>query len=268
MPQVESSRSSPRAGRPTESAASRIPACFAPVQLPTWQVLRRGHGPASRPFGNQAPGDLDPSLLSCHSDGMPEMPRWEQRLRAPQLMSWSLLGRPVSWAERESDRGVVLATVTGRTEVFAFDAKTEPAELTQITDRPLGTSGAAVSPDGSTVFWFDDRAGDELGGWRSVAKAGEATLLPELSPAYAGGIVALADGRVAVGRLIDVARGGDVAFEVAVAGRDGTGSVVYQSADPAELIAVAGDGSLALLGFPYPQEFRDEVRCRPGIFRS
>ena len=177
------------------------------------------------------------------------MPRWEQRLRAPQLMSWSLLGRPVSWAERESDRGVVLATVTGRTEVFAFNAKTEPAELTQITDRPLGTIGAAVSPDGSTVFWFDDRAGDELGSWRSVAEAGEATLLPELSPAYPGGIVALADGRVAVGRLIDVAKGGDVAFEIAVAGRDGSGSVVYQSADPAELIAVAGDGSLALLGF-------------------
>ncbi len=76
-------------------------------------------------------------------------------MRAPQLMSWSLLGRPVSWAEEESDRGVVLATLTGRTEVFAFNAKTEPAELTQITDRPQGTCGAAVSPDGSTVFWFD-----------------------------------------------------------------------------------------------------------------
>jgi dipeptidyl aminopeptidase/acylaminoacyl peptidase len=164
-------------------------------------------------------------------------------------MSWSLLGRPVSWAERESDRGVVLATVSGRTEVFAFNAKTEPAELTQITDRPLGTSGAAVSPDGSTVLWFDDRAGDELGSWRSVTEAGEATLLPELSLAYPCGIVALADGRVAVGRLIDVAKGGEVAFEIAVAGRDGTGSVVYQSADAAELIAVASDGSLALLGF-------------------
>ena len=170
-------------------------------------------------------------------------------MRAPQLMSWSLLGRPVSWAQEESDRGVVLATLTGRTEVFAFNTKTEPAELTQITDRPQGTCGAAVSPDGSSVFWFDDRAGDELGRWRRVAADGEATLLPELSPAYPGGIVALADGRVVVGRLIDVPTGGDVAFEVAVAGRDGTGAVVYQSVDPAELIDVASDGSLALIGF-------------------
>ena len=170
-------------------------------------------------------------------------------MRAPQLMSWSLLGRPVSWAEKESDRGVVLATLTGRTEVFAFNTKTEPAELTQITDRPQGTCGAAVSPDGSGVFWFDDRAGDELGRWRRVAEDGEATLLPELSPAYPGGIVALADGRVAIGRLIDVPTGGDVAFEVAMAGRDGTGAVVYQSVDPAELIDVASDGSLALICF-------------------
>ena len=115
-------------------------------------------------------------------------------MRAPQLMSWSLLGRPVSWAEEESDRGVVLATLSGRTEVFAFNAKPEPAELTQITDRPQGTCGAAVSPDGATVYWFEDRAGDELGRWRSVAEDGEATLLSELSPAYPGGIVALADG--------------------------------------------------------------------------
>lgn len=177
------------------------------------------------------------------------MPRWERRIRAPQLMSWSLLGPPVSWAQGESDRGVVLATLTGRTEVFAFDTKTVPAKLTQITDRPQGTCGAAVSPDGSTVFWFDDSAGDELGRWRWVAKDGEATLLPELSPTYPGGIVALADGRVAVGRLIDVPTGGSVAFEVAVAGRSGTGVVVYQSADPAELVDVARDGSLALLSF-------------------
>jgi dipeptidyl aminopeptidase/acylaminoacyl peptidase len=170
-------------------------------------------------------------------------------MRAPQLMSWSLLGRPVSWAEGDSDRGVVLATLTGRTEVFAFNTKTEPAELTQITDRPQGTCGAAVSPDGLTVFWFDDLAGNELGRWRAVAEDGEATLLPELGSAYPGGIVALADGRVVVGRLMDVPTGGEVAFEVAVAGRDGTGVVAYQSADPAELVDVAGDGSLALLGF-------------------
>ena len=91
-------------------------------------------------------------------------------MRAPQLMAFSLLGLPVQWARAESDRGVLLATVSGRTGVFAFHAKASPAELTQITDRPQGTTGAAVSQDGSTVFWFDDGAGDELGRWRSVTE--------------------------------------------------------------------------------------------------
>jgi len=131
--------------------------------------------------------------------------------------------------------------------VFAFHAKVSPAELTQITDRPQGTAGAAVSPDGATVFWFDDSAGDEIGRWRSVADIGESTLLPELPPAYPGGLVALADGRVVVGRLIDVQPGSDVAFEVAVAGRDGAGAVAYRSVAPAELVDVSEDGSLALL---------------------
>lgn len=122
--------------------------------------------PSIRPFCRQVAGDLDYVSLSCHSDGMTEMRRWEQRMRAPQLMSRNLLGHPVSWAAEDSNRGVVLATLTGRTEVFAFNTKTEPAELTQITDRPQGTCVAAVSPDGLSVFWFDDRASDELGRWR------------------------------------------------------------------------------------------------------
>ncbi len=99
------------------------------------------------------------------------------------------------------------------------------------------------------MFWFDDGAGDELGRWRSVTEAGEATLLPELSPAYPCGLVSLADGRVAVGRLIDVQQGDDVAFEIGLADRDGAGVVAYRSADPAELVDVSNDGSLVLLGF-------------------
>ena len=87
---------------------------------------------------------------------MSDQPLWERRVRAPQLTSFSLLGPPISWADDAADRGVLLANPTGRTEVFAFDAATTPAALTQITDRAQGTMGAAVSPDGSTIFWFDD----------------------------------------------------------------------------------------------------------------
>jgi dipeptidyl aminopeptidase/acylaminoacyl peptidase len=185
----------------------------------------------------------------CDSDRVTDLPVWEQRMRAPQLLTWSLLGPPVLWAGDESDPGVVLATTSGRTEVHAFDAATSPATLVQVTDRPDGTSGGTVSPDGSTAFWFDDSAGDEVGRWQRVPVGGGegTTVLPALAPAYPGGIVPLRDGRVAVGRLIDVAPGDDVAFEVAVAGEDGDGTVVYQGTEPAELAAVSHDATLALL---------------------
>ena len=106
-------------------------------------------------------------------------------MRAPQLLTWSLLGAPVVWAADEADRGVVLATTSGRTEVHGFDAVASPAALVQVTDRPDGTAGASVSPDGATVFWFDDSAGAERGRWPRVpGGGGEGTpVLPGLAPA-------------------------------------------------------------------------------------
>ena len=180
---------------------------------------------------------------------MSDQPLWERRVRAPQLTSFSLLGPPISWADDAADRGVLLANPTGRTEVFAFDAATTPAALTQITDRAQGTMGAAVSPDGSTIFWFDDNAGDEVGRWErtGVGDAGSVTVLPDLAPSYPGGIVPLADGRVVVGRLLDAAPPANLGFELAVAGRDGSGRVVYQCEDPASLVDVSHDDELALL---------------------
>ena len=180
---------------------------------------------------------------------MTGLPRWEQRLRAPQLLSVSLLAPAISWAD-DADRGVLLANSTGRTEVFAFDSSTFPATLTQVTDRPNGTTAGAISPDGSRVFWFADEAGDEMGRWQQVAlpAAEELTLLPELARAYPGGIVPLAD-RTVVGRLLDALTEADDGFELAVAAADGTGRVAYACTDPAELVDVSHDGTLALLAF-------------------
>ena len=128
-------------------------------------------------------------------------PRWQQRLRAPQVKTWSLLGPPVSWA-RDTERGVLLANPGGRFEVYAFDAGVRPAQLRQVTDRPQGTVGAAISPDGDDVFWFDDQDGDELGRWRRQPFAGgdETIMLAELSPAYGTGIVTRRGGCAVVGR--------------------------------------------------------------------
>ena len=92
---------------------------------------------------------------------MSEMPVWEVRLRVPQLKAWSLKGAPVVWAADVPQCGVILTTSTGRPEVYAFDTSTVPADLHQVTERPQGTEGCSISPDGKTVYWFDDDAGSE-----------------------------------------------------------------------------------------------------------
>jgi hypothetical protein len=82
----------------------------------------------------------------------PSVPRWEQRIRAPQIVPFSLIGAAISWADKDSDRGVLLATRSGRAEVYAFDPVTDPASLRQVTDRPQGTLGGAISNTASHVL--------------------------------------------------------------------------------------------------------------------
>src|SRR4051794_24153251 len=173
------------------------------------------------------------------------VPRWEQRIRASQLVSFSLLGAPASWARDVADRGVLLSTQSGRAEVYAFDASTAPATLTQITDRPQGTTGAAISPDAAAVFWFDDSAGDEVGRWQrhDLQTREEITLLADSAPTYNAGIHPLSDGGAVLGRLIEDG------FELAVADASGNGSVAYSLKEPAQLVDVTPDASHALVAF-------------------
>jgi dipeptidyl aminopeptidase/acylaminoacyl peptidase len=181
---------------------------------------------------------------------MSDMPMWEARLRAPQIKVWSLMGSAIAWAADAPELGVLLTTSTGRPEVYTFDSSTVPAVLRQVTDRPQGTEGCSISPDGQTVYWFDDDAGNELGRWQAVTTAGPTvTLLAGLNPAYPAGVAPLRDGRVVVGRTIDVSAPDENGFELALAEADGSGRVVFACADPGGLIDVSNDGTLALIGF-------------------
>lgn len=184
-------------------------------------------------------------MAQCQGIDVTELaPVWEQRTRAPQLLSFSLLGPPVSWAHGHSDRGVLLSTLGGRVEVFAFDASSVPAALTKVTDRPQGTLGARISLDASAVFWLDDNAGDEVGRWvRHDLKTGtEVTVLPDLEPSYSAGLRPIVGGAV-VGRLLDEG------LEVAVADDTGSGRIAYSFDEPAYLIDATSDGSKALIAF-------------------
>ena len=175
------------------------------------------------------------------------LPVWEERVRAPALSWFSLFGPTVSWATDSPERGVLLCSLSGRVEVYAFDTTTDPGLLTQVSDRPQGTIGAAVSRDGDTVFWFDDTMGDELGRWVAtlfddVTKT--SALLGALEPSYPVGIKGLTDGRVLVGRLEGES------FQLAVADpRDGSHELIYRGSEFGFLVDATPAGDLALIGY-------------------
>jgi acetyl esterase/lipase len=128
--------------------------------------------------------------------------------------------------------------------VYAFDASSRPAQLRQVTDRPQGTVGCAIAPDGNDVFWFDDQDGDELGRWQRQPFGGgeESLLLADLAPAYAKGIVTRRGGGAVVGRDVDDG------FELAVASASGLGGVVYRSPEHARLLEA--DDDVAAISHP------------------
>ncbi len=60
------------------------------------------------------------------------------------------------------------------------------SELTQLTDRPTGTSAGTISADGRWVHYVEDTGGDELGHWMRVPiEGGEPVDLTPDMPAYA-----------------------------------------------------------------------------------
>jgi dipeptidyl aminopeptidase/acylaminoacyl peptidase len=82
--------------------------------------------------------------------------RWRGRFTAPRI---SL----PEWARDAPDRCVYQSNVSGTWEIYAWDRATDTHR--QVTDRPNGTHTAAISPDGTKLWWFADTDGDEYGGW-------------------------------------------------------------------------------------------------------
>ena len=125
-----------------------------------------------------------------------DVPAWEQRFRAARL---SL----PEWADEAPDRSLYISNATGTFEVYAWDRAADTHR--QVTDRPHGTTDAALSPDGSWVWWFDDTDGDEFGVWRRQPFAGgpDEEAVAGLAPSYEAGLALGRDGTVVVGRSTD-----------------------------------------------------------------
>ncbi len=109
-------------------------------------------------------------------------------------MAGKVLGRAGQSAvlgQGRSRRAAFVSNATGKYEVSCWDVTGDrhgPA-----TDRPDGTVHAALSADGTQLWWFDDDAGDEFGSWQVQpfgAGPGESTTaaLPTVSPGYSAGL--------------------------------------------------------------------------------
>ncbi|MGC0317629.1 S9 family peptidase [Kitasatospora acidiphila] len=125
-----------------------------------------------------------------------DVPAWEQRFRAARV---SL----PDWADDAPDRSLYVSNTTGTYQVYAWDRAT--GSHRQVTDRPHGTTDAALSPDGAWIWWFDDTDGDEFGIWRRQPFEGGADepAVPGLTPSYEAGLALGRDGTVVVGRSTD-----------------------------------------------------------------
>ncbi|MFE0047162.1 S9 family peptidase [Streptomyces albireticuli] len=160
------------------------------------------------------------------------MPDWEKRFRAPRV------GLP-KWAEDAPDRSLFVSNVTGTFELYAWDRAT--GEQRQVTDRPNGTTGGLLSPDGEWIWWFSDKDGDEFGVWMRQPFHGgpDEQATPGLAPSYPGGLDLGRDGTAVVGRSTD--EGGST---VHVA-RPGAAPVeIYRHEESAGVGGLSHDGTL------------------------
>lgn len=82
--------------------------------------------------------------------------RWRARFTAARI---SL----PDWALHAPDRNVFSSNASGTWEIYSWDRATGIRR--QVTERPSGTHGATVSPDGESIWWFNDTDGDEFGHW-------------------------------------------------------------------------------------------------------
>jgi dipeptidyl aminopeptidase/acylaminoacyl peptidase len=142
--------------------------------------------------------------------------RWRDRFTAARVS----LPR---WAHDAPDRNLYLSNSSGVWEVYAWDRATGTHR--QVTDRPNGTSYAAIGPDGERIWWFADSDGDEFGSWVHEPFAGRpdderpASAVPGSVPGYPAGI--------GIGRTVNA---------VGVSNDDGTSIFLSRGGAEAELV--------------------------------
>ena len=164
------------------------------------------------------------------------MPDWEARFRARRL------GLP-DFARDDDRRTVVPATTAaGTLELHWWTVGDD--EPVPATDRPEGTAHGTLDPSGRSLWWFDDRKGDEKGVWQRQdfgSAPGSHTDATGLPHAYSAGL-ALGDGLAVVGSSDD-----DYGVRVHVVDADGAARLLYEHEEEAYVGDLSRDESLLVI---------------------
>ena len=154
-----------------------------------------------------------------------------------------------SWGSGNPDRLIYTSNRDGKPEVYAWDRQSRMRR--RVTDREHGTGTrvpSRVDPQGEEVWWFDDRAGDELGRWMITPfRGGRSRVATPLAPSYSMGL--------AVGvhvSVIGVAGARGTHVHVVPRATDAAPRCVYSSPGAAYLSplassALSSDGTLIAL---------------------
>ncbi len=163
--------------------------------------------------------------------------RWRDRFTAARVS-------PPRWAHDAPDRNLYLSNSSGVWEVYAWDRATGTHR--QVTDRPNGTSYAAIAPDGDQIWWFADSDGDEFGSWVHESFAGRRTgnkpapAMPGSVPGYPAGIE--------IGRTVNaVGVSNDDGTSIFLSRGGAEAEVVYHDEHDGGVVALSRDETLLVI---------------------
>ncbi len=136
----------------------------------------------------------------------------------------------------------------GKMELHAWDVAS--GELRQVTDRPAGTLFGLISPDGRSVYYLDDVAGNEAGHFVRVPWEGGRTedVTPELPPYSSFGAEISRAGNLFVATLIDEGGYGLIAVDLGRAEGLGEARLLHRDTRLFMPPVVSADGEIAVVG--------------------
>jgi hypothetical protein len=145
------------------------------------------------------------------------------------------------WARDDGERLLYGSNASGKWELYAWDRRANSHR--QVTDRPEGTTAGRLDPSGATIWWFDDRKGDEMGGWMVEPFDGSERpklAAPDLPPAYRAGL--------ALGRHFAViGRSGEGQSSVHRLDADGATTQLYRHREDSSVAGLSHDERLVAL---------------------